>query len=790
MSVLKSLSACALLLQGGLIFAKPSPQPIIMAAAPTTCVTTNISSTGDQYWKDIQLTVTNHCATPIDFQNATISYKTQTAINTSFWGNFSPLPYPDNALTITSQQQPDGLYLATLNLHFPTYYGSNTALPVGQSFVIEYGSSSDGSIPGTSSVYLQSASTPVTGSLVITNNTPQPTDMTRSYALMHISMNGQALSDVQVPWNSSVTLSSLAIGAYTISPENALDNSGNTYMGSAVPSHVTISANQTMTTFVTYNKVTPAGNLTINVEALPEELSGYTRSPSVIITQNPSGSAVTKTVTWGQDNLNSQLLSGATYTFLTIPINFNGYNCVPSFTPSMLVARSRSIPSTHLSYQCIQVAQDVVTLNIQGAPSNLNTMKVTLTPNNNTAAVTQTVNLNNGFGSSIVNLTDGVIYTISTDAVSGYTTSFSPQPLTATANASATITLTQIPEPSIGMGRMITYIPGWKTPPSAQSLADAGYTHVLIAFGVFDMLSPGSIAPAFDTVTPAYIASLHQVGIKVILSIGGASTSLPNTSVDFDQVLNSASSPAVFQQNFINSFNNLKNQYGFDGFDIDIEHGLNGSGTFTNPQGDIAVLASIINTMYAANPNLLITMAPQTANVSATSGFDGVWGNYSSLIMQTHAALEWVGVQVYNTGCVFGINQICYGDSPNSPDLSVAMAVDLLADWPAKLPSGQSTGFQPYIAQLSPSQVVLGYPAPNSQGASDGSPVKSNATIKRAFQCLMTGVAGPNSCDTYLPPKVYGQIGGAFNWEVTYDQDNNFKFATGLKNCVVNGICG
>lgn len=64
--------------------------------------------------------------------------------------------------------------------------------------------------------------------------------------------------------------------------------------------------------------------------------------------------------------------------------------------------------------------------------------------------------------------------------------------------------------------------------------------------------------------------------------------------------------------------------YGFDGFDIDIEHGLNGSGAFSQPTGDINVMANIINQMHTNNPGLLITLAPQGANVAATSGFDGV----------------------------------------------------------------------------------------------------------------------------------------------------------------------
>ena len=147
---------------------------------------------------------------------------------------------------------------------------------------------------------------------------------------------------------------------------------------------------------------------------------------------------------------------------------------------------------------------------------------------------------------------------------------------------------------------------------------------------------------------------------KVLFSLGGASTSLANTTVSFNQALQLAPSAPIFQATFIQSLESLIAQYGFDGFDFDIESGLNVGGSFANPQGDLAVLANIINTMHTNHPSLLLTLAPQTANISVTQSFSAVWGNYASLIMQTHSSLEWVGIQLYNSGCMFGINLVCY----------------------------------------------------------------------------------------------------------------------------------
>jgi chitinase len=145
---------------------------------------------------------------------------------------------------------------------------------------------------------------------------------------------------------------------------------------------------------------------------------------------------------------------------------------------------------------------------------------------------------------------------------------------------------------------------------------------------------------------------------------------------------------------------------------------------------------------------------------------------------------------LYNTGCSYGLDKVCYSQTKTeSPDYSVALADDLLANWPTTLPNGQASGFQPYISYLKPSQVVLGYPAPNASGDSDGQAVIPTSTIIRALNCLATASTSASSCDTYIPSKPYGNIGGVFEWEITYDQSNNYKFATDLKSCVIESNC-
>ncbi|QBR85301.1 hypothetical protein E3983_03750 [Legionella israelensis] len=747
---------------------------------PTSCIQASFTSSGTPHWQSIFLKLTNNCTKPADFQNATIKFDSTSPLNTNFWGDFSPLSYPDNELLITSQVKPNGNYEATLSLHFPNYPGANSILPVGSSFLIKYGATKDNHIEGTTNVFLNAPIS--TGNIVLQNISEKPSNVSQGYALVHLLFNNQVINDVQVPWNGSKTVFGLTPGNYQVSVETVFDNSGNRFEGKADPSSVEVMENQTSNTTISYQAKQELGKIRIRLQSLPAELSGYSLSPSVLVTQEQTGNAQSYSLAWDNELLIDQLMEGRDYHFSTPVIKYNGYNCNPGFSPSSLTANATNVPVTDLTYQCIQVNNSLITLNVSGAPSELASLTIQFTPNDGSQPVTQTIALSNGSGSSTILLTEGVIYTLSAELIQGYTLQFSPQPLTAADNGVEIITFTPITSTD---RRIIGYIPGWKTPPAAQSLADAGYTHAMIAFGVFSTSVPGEIVPAFHTITKEYVQSLHDAGIKVILSLGGALTSIPNTSVDFHQVLSTASSETAFKQTFMNSLNGLISEYQFDGFDIDIEHGLNGGGTFSQPQGDVAVLASIINTMHSQNQSLLITLTPQVANIAATSGFDGTWGNYAALTMQVHDSIEWVGIQLYNTGCAFGIDLICYGPTPTTtPDFTVAMATDLLENWPSMV-NGRNTGFQPYISYLNPGQVVIGYPSPNASGQSDGSPVTPTSTIKKALQCLSSHV----NCDTYIPPRAYGNIGGVFNWEVTYDQQNNFNFAKDLKACVTKGNC-
>jgi len=754
----------------------PAPQP-------TSCVTGTFASTGNAWWQNITLTIKNTCSQSADLQNSNITFSSTTNLSQpNFWlTKYKPLSYPDNSLVMSLQPLMNGNYTASLLLHFPT----NSVLASGGSLVINYGDNTASYVPGTVKVYLSGNQQVQTGEIDLTNSSAQPSTVTQNYAVVDIVSGGQVINSIQLPWGGQKPVTGLVPGSYTIQPENITDTQGNTYTGNAVPTTVSLSANQKIPVAIGYTQIVPSGQINIAVAKLPAALTGYTNTPVVSVTQVVTGATTKTSVQWNATTTLNQLVNNAVYSFSTPVISYNGNNCTPTFNPLTLTSNATSIPITQLSYICVPVVQDQVTLNVTGLPGTATSVNVVFTPADGSSPVTQAVSVTNGSGTATVNLTDGLIYSLSASKVAGYAAAFNPQSLTVTNAATETVTYQRQ-----SGGRIIGYLPGWITPPTAVDLANAGYTHVLVAFGVFSTSQPGQIVSAFSTVSKDYITALHNAGIKVLLSLGGASTSIGGTSVNFDQVVQLAASTTAFRDAFVSSVENFVATYGFDGVDFDIEQGLNVGGTFAQPTGDVALLATIINKLHMDNANLLISLAPQVDNIAATSGFDGTWGNYAALVMQTYKALSWVGIQLYNTGCAYGLNQFCYDPyTTASPDFSVAMADDLLTSWPSVDKTGRLTGFQPYVSYLNPDQIVLGYPVVNSAGQSDGSPATPIATIKRAIQCLRTATAGANSCDSYLPTTAYPEIGGVFDWEIIHDQSNSYQFAKGLSACVLNNNC-
>ena len=374
--------------------------------------------------------------------------------------------------------------------------------------------------------------------------------------------------------------------------------------------------------------------------------------------------------------------------------------------------------------------------------------------------------------------------------------------------------------------RVIGYLPlNWNNAgrfmdsvPPPREIRDAGYTHVLVAFGVFSKNPECAAAAECILLSPTpgesvsivsgdgthrqplveYIRALEGLGVEVLLSLGGASSHFG--TVDFRESFNAIHAgrrgyPKTVDA-FVRSILRLVDRYGFDGIDIDIEAGLLAPRTsdlveagdparcartfepragLTQASGSVCALSSILESLAAERPELTLSLAPQTLNVAPNRQIERDVLNYTALIAQVRPHLDWVGIQLYNTGSMFGPRgEIHAFDPPNQADVSIAMALGLLEPWAT---GGAADFIDNRAALLRPDQVVLGYPL-TSGTASDGSPAADLAQVTLALACFHA----PSTCIGIAPRRAPAAgLGGVFGWDLNFDRANGWRFGRSMR---------
>lgn len=224
-----------------------------------------------------------------------------------------------------------------------------------------------------------------------------------------------------------------------------------------------------------------------------------------------------------------------------------------------------------------------------------------------------------------------------------------------------------------------------------------------------------------DAQFKADLAALQAAGKKVILSVGGERGAI-------------RVSDAASAQRFTDSVHALMTEYGFDGVDIDLEHGIDA----TYMEQALRQLRDL------AGPDLIITMAPQTIDFQAPSYA------YYQLALGIQDILTIVNMQYYNSGSMLGCDQQVYAQG--TVDFLTAQACIQLQ------------------AGLDPDQVGLGLPAVPSAAGGGYQPADN---VTAALDCLATA----SRCGAFVPNQPWGPIGGAMTWSVNWDATNGFEFA-------------
>jgi len=266
------------------------------------------------------------------------------------------------------------------------------------------------------------------------------------YTLVNLSLNGETISSVTLPWSGQQLISGLAPGVYDISPVNInAEDEDHQYEGIGSPTKLTVTSGDTVSAIIRYTEKLVMGTIRLQLQDLPAVLTGYSETPKVMMTREDNNSAQIANLQWGNIQDASHLAGKKVkYHFATSDISYNGYTCAPSFEPSE-VSATQSKPIVTLSYACVKTSPDTIVLEIEGAPASLSSVLVTFTPNGNAAPVTESVALVDGKGKSRLSLPESTIYTVTAADVTGYAASYSANTLTVADGAIEAIVYTKNP---------------------------------------------------------------------------------------------------------------------------------------------------------------------------------------------------------------------------------------------------------------------------------------------------------------------------------------------------------
>ncbi len=272
-------------------------------------------------------------------------------------------------------------------------------------------------------------------------------------------------------------------------------------------------------------------------------------------------------------------------------------------------------------------------------------------------------------------------------------------------------------------------------------LGDVPETYDIICISFADATSkPGEIVFNLDSTLckelggytvadfKADVNKAHEKNQKVIIAIGGE---VGNVIINSDEAAKA----------FADSAWKVMQEYGFDGVDVDLEHGI-----------DVPHLSQALKLLAEkAGDSFILTMAPQTMDIYT---YDAT---YLRLAREVKDILTIMNTQYYNSGGMPGYD----GSNFNQGTIGFLTALAT-----TQLESG-----------LRPDQIGLGLPA-TSRAAGGGYQNPSNVTT--AIESLVYG----KEAGGFTPPKAYANLRGAMTWSINWDASNNYEFANTVSKCL------
>jgi chitinase len=336
---------------------------------------------------------------------------------------------------------------------------------------------------------------------------------------------------------------------------------------------------------------------------------------------------------------------------------------------------------------------------------------------------------------------------------------------------SADIPAREDQKPSVRSRWLAGYLHNWIS-------ADAGgylplnevpddYDVIHIAF--VDIASDGTVTftdggKTTPIVTKEWILDKINAGKIVTFSAGGA-----NAAIVLD------SSEKI--QRFADSFIKIIEEYGVNGIDIDIEHGLNAGISPGFPTAPVQGLIDAIDIILLHfGEDFKLFMAPESANVmGGFKNYGGAWGVYLPIIEHFKNRLTGLQVQFYNApGGMFGLDDTIYYQA--TPENIVAMT-DMLV-------KGFEVAYSGWVFSGIPAEKLMpGLPAVNSAAPAGG--FVSEADVHKA----LTQLVHNEKLTSYSMETSHTNLKGLMTWSINWDKQNDWKFSK-VHRAFLDGLDG
>lgn len=429
------------------------------APQPNPAIKSEVQSSGNQYWSNVSIKLTNTGTSDIDFRNSSIELNLPTAIN-DVYGSYSPLSWP----TIKVDSVASGsVNKITIGLSFGTDSWIQTKLPASKSITIQFGVPSlvnNASIASSLKVYTNSVTPVTTGSITIQSPQSPGNDAGTTASA---TLTGAAISPMQIslPWNSSKTISALALGTYIVHA-----NQVGVYPGGQDIQITLNSTNPNGSAQLSYGPAVKNASLNISVPAAPV---ANAPAPSAYLSNNGAVSVIN--LAWGATK-QIPIIDKQTYQLWVPDFNYGDsvYSSnIPETKALSFIASATKATQVTLQFQAAAIPTMNINLEIKGLPQATSTVNVSLVKDSKTYTFTNLAN-----GSHPVSVQTGT-YNVSSSLYALQGKSYSAalnNPYTLSAGANVTIAYSEVKTALLMPFKDMTFNMNWSTAPESSNLQE------------------------------------------------------------------------------------------------------------------------------------------------------------------------------------------------------------------------------------------------------------------------------------------------------------------------------